>query len=368
MYVVKNDNEEYEIIEDTNYEEKEQNMARIAEEDQTSVILAHPSHKKTWILLLTTMDAKASFDQRLQLVEQAIVELRQDNSDSSDEDNLLNIHQEPQRGLSFLPYNQEDQEIRMKVDLPTFNGRMDVEKFLDWIKNVENFFDYANASEHKKVQLVALKLQGGASAWWDQLQNNRRLFGKQPLRSWPKMLRLMKKRFLPINYQQLLYNQYQQCHQGLRSIMDYTEEFYRLGARSNLPETEHQQISRIIHGLQEEIKDVVNLHLLTFLLDAISIASKIEDNEEIKKTKIAQRKNNWDKQRANPTNSFRNFHQGSSSSTSQPTKKDENLPKFPTTKLGEINTKKKVDNVYTRPTLGKCFKCGQQGHLSNECP
>ena len=63
-----------------------------------------------------------------------------DDSDSSDEDNLLNVHQDPQRGLDFRPYVQEDQEIRMKVDLPNFIGRMDVEKFLDWIKNVEIFF------------------------------------------------------------------------------------------------------------------------------------------------------------------------------------------------------------------------------------
>ncbi|KAA0045133.1 hypothetical protein E5676_scaffold500G001160 [Cucumis melo var. makuwa] len=37
-----------------------------------------------------------------------------DDSNSSDEDNLLNIHQEPQRRLDFRPYFQEDQEIRMK--------------------------------------------------------------------------------------------------------------------------------------------------------------------------------------------------------------------------------------------------------------
>ena len=96
----------------------------------------------------------------------------------------------------------------MKVDLPTINDRMDDEKFIDWTKNVENFFDYVNTPEYDKVRLVAFKLLGGASAWWDQRQNNRRLFGKQPIRNWPKMLRLMKKRFLTINYQQLqlLYN------------------------------------------------------------------------------------------------------------------------------------------------------------------
>ena len=67
-----------------------------------------------------------------------------DDSDSSDEDKLLNIHQDLQRSLDFLSYNQEDQEIRMKVDLLTFNDRVDVEKFLDWIKNGEISFGYTN--------------------------------------------------------------------------------------------------------------------------------------------------------------------------------------------------------------------------------
>ena len=52
---------------------------------------------------------------------------------------------------------------------------MDVEKFLDLVKNVEIFLYYANTPEHKKVRLVAFKLQLDPSAWWDQLQNNRQL-------------------------------------------------------------------------------------------------------------------------------------------------------------------------------------------------
>ena len=73
-------------------------------------------------------------------------------------------------------------------------------------------------------------------------------------------------------------------------------------------------------------------------------------------------------QRTNPTGSFRNFQQGSSSTPSRPIKKDDIPPENPATKPGEISSKKKVDNIYNRPTLSKCFRCGQQGYLSNECP
>lgn len=95
---------------------------------------------------------------------------------------------------------------------------MDVKAFLDWITKVENFFEYANTPEDKKVKLVAFKFQRGASTWWEQLETNRRYYGKSPIKSWPKLL--LKKRFLPLNYQQFLYNQYQLCRQGDQSILD----------------------------------------------------------------------------------------------------------------------------------------------------
>jgi hypothetical protein len=37
--------------------------------------------------------------------------------------------------------------FRVKIDLPTFNGHLHVEKFLDWILEVENFFDYTQTPE-----------------------------------------------------------------------------------------------------------------------------------------------------------------------------------------------------------------------------
>lgn len=42
-------------------------------------------------------------------------------------------------------------DYKMKIDLPTFNGKTD----LDWIEDVKNFFDYMNTPKDKKVKLVA---------------------------------------------------------------------------------------------------------------------------------------------------------------------------------------------------------------------
>ncbi|CAL5370344.1 unnamed protein product [Camellia sinensis] len=58
-------------------------------------------------------------------------------------------------------YNNNN--YRMRMDLSSFNGQLNIEDFLDWLNEVEWFFDYMDIEEEKKVKLVAYKLKSGAS-------------------------------------------------------------------------------------------------------------------------------------------------------------------------------------------------------------
>ena len=88
----------------------------------------------------------------------------------------------------------------MKVELPSFNGNVSIEEYLDWVSEVEKFFDYIGTVDDKQVCLVAYKLKGGASACWDRVQLNCTRERKLPVRSWRRMKRLMADRFLPPDY------------------------------------------------------------------------------------------------------------------------------------------------------------------------
>jgi hypothetical protein len=96
----------------------------------------------------------------------------------------------------------------MKAEIPTFNGNVDIVGCLDWFYEVETFFEVMNIPEYRRVSLVAYKLKGGAGAWWHRLQEDRRLRGEPRVGSWGQMMNFLKGRFLPADYDQILFIQF----------------------------------------------------------------------------------------------------------------------------------------------------------------
>ena len=146
---------------------------------------------------------------------------------SEDEEEAEAILRGNRRGYQKEP---DRQMFRMKMDLPSFNGQLQIEGFLDWLVLIERFFDYMDIPEDKKVKLVAYRLLGGAFAWWEQLQSTQLRQGKGMVQTWNKMKRLLCSRYLPPDYKQILFKQYQECRQGARTVKAFLEEFYRLSS------------------------------------------------------------------------------------------------------------------------------------------
>lgn len=98
-------------------------------------------------------------------------------------------------------------EYKLHMDLPAFNGQMHIEEFLDWVAEVERFFDYMNVPDHCKVKLVVLRLKATTFAWWEQIVATRAIQQRRPIRTWTKMKQLLRSRFLPKDYQRTLFGQ-----------------------------------------------------------------------------------------------------------------------------------------------------------------
>jgi len=131
--------------------------------------------------------------------------------------------------------------------------------------------------EEKHVKFIAYKLKREAATWWDQLQIIRRRQDKPPVMIWRHMKQLLRGRFLSLNCQQILYNQFEHCKQGIRTVAAaYTEEFYRLSSRRDLSITEEQQAAKYINSLKYPIRERVIRHDAFSVDEAHNKAMKIE--------------------------------------------------------------------------------------------
>jgi hypothetical protein len=60
--------------------------------------------------------------------------------------------------------------VRPKVEVPIYEGNLNVEEFIDWINSLDNFFDYEDVDEEKKLKYAVTWLKGHETPWWDELQ------------------------------------------------------------------------------------------------------------------------------------------------------------------------------------------------------
>lgn len=179
-------------------------------------------------------------------------------------------------------YNRNQNNYKLKMDIPTFNDSAHIEEFLEWIIEVERFFDYMDIDEDQQVKLVVLRFKGIASAWWDQTVTNRRRANQRPVRTWEKLKKLLKQRFLPSDYEGILFTQYHQCCQGNRTVSEYATKFHRLSSRNNLNETEEQLIARFVQGLKGKFQEKLIMQPQYTLMDTIRVADQLGVRQTLK--------------------------------------------------------------------------------------
>jgi hypothetical protein len=90
---------------------------------------------------------------------------------------------------------------RENIDIPMYEGNLDVEELLDWIREMDKYSNYEDVDEEKKVKHIVTKLKGHATLWWDGLQADKRSKGKQNTKSWDRMVAKLKDKFIPKYYQ-----------------------------------------------------------------------------------------------------------------------------------------------------------------------
>jgi hypothetical protein len=90
---------------------------------------------------------------------------------------------------------------REKINVPMYEGDLDVEELLNWIRSMDKYFDYEDVDEGKNVRHDVTRLKEHAALWWDELQAERTSICKQKIKNWDRMVAKLKAKFIPKDYQ-----------------------------------------------------------------------------------------------------------------------------------------------------------------------
>jgi hypothetical protein len=267
---------------------------------------------------------------------------------------------------------------KVKMDVPVYEGNLDVEELLDWIRALDTYFDYEYIEEDKKVRHAVTRLKGHATLWWDELQADRSCQGKQKIKSWDRMIAKMKAKFIPRDYQISLFRKMQNLRQKLMTVKEYTEEFYRLNIRVGHRESNDEKVARYMNGLRYEIQDEISMATIRTVEDAYQMALKVEEKlsrkqgqrgqgrsqprgKAVAQDKYQKPKEEWKKPQGK-------FERGGTSQRGPYAEQQ-----------GQQNEQRGgyADNNRFPHTRGRgrgqggvitCFTCGKNGHKSFDCP
>eukprot|EP00253_Pinus_taeda_P033200 PITA_33200 len=131
-----------------------------------------------------------------------------------------------------------------KTEISNYDGSLSADILLDWISELDKYFENEEIKEDKKVKFAATKLKGHALLWWDNVQADRKRLNKIPIRSWERMVAKLKGRFLPKDYQVDLYRRVQSLRQKGMTVKEYTEEFYRVNLRAGYTDETPEKTAR----------------------------------------------------------------------------------------------------------------------------
>jgi len=89
---------------------------------------------------------------------------------------------------------------RPKPEISIYDGSLKDKNVLDWISEMDKYFEYKEIDEDKGVKFVVTRLKSHAALWWDNVQAERRNKDKPLIKSWDTMVAKMKSKVLPKDY------------------------------------------------------------------------------------------------------------------------------------------------------------------------
>ncbi|MCO5609063.1 hypothetical protein L7F22_063284 [Adiantum nelumboides] len=281
-------------------------------------------------------------------------------------------------------------QVFKKAKLNEFNGEKKTGEDLEaWIEELEDFFALREFSEEAKAKVAIVQLRSVAKLWWKSYMQTRSRVGPM---LWEEFREQAEKRYCSPHYnmeKKMEFYNFKQREEDKHSLSvdEYKEKFLRL--HKYAPEVTWNALkSKFIEGLREKLKYQVKGSGCTDFLDAVAKAENFEKMEEFTMKKAASARNRViatghrpqgstvPSSRFNSNQTWVNYGQRNNNNNNQRIANNNQRPNTQVNGGQNDNQKKRQPVRWQQDSeflerarrLGLCFRCGEQGHRTFECP
>ena len=166
---------------------------------------------------------------------------------------------------------------KVRIEVSDFEGKVHATQFVDWLAAIEEYFNWYDMADDRRVRFAKMKLMGLAKIWWTGVEGDIRRMGLPPISTWEEMKAKVREKYMPTNYYDKLCDQVINLRQNNMSIAEYMQKFDELKTRSQMVEESRQTLARFKVGLRPEIKLELLRQPLYSLEHAFQVALDMEE-------------------------------------------------------------------------------------------
>jgi hypothetical protein len=259
----------------------------------------------------------------------------------------------------------DDHVAKLKLNVPTFDGRYNPDAYLSWELEVQQRFTCLNYPEDKRVSAATCEVTSFASIWWAEYC---RVNYATPITTWDALKHAMSTRFVPPYYEHTLLTKLTCLDQGKNLVEEYYQELQTGMMHCGIVEDDEQILAQFLGGLNTEIQTILRYktyHTITRLFHlACNAELEVQERREAMRTNFSTgRSTSW-----RTTNSS-SRHAAPVRTTPTPTRSTTpTSTPFPAKSVPAGPTPSSFSSMASTGKSSKvqCHKCTVLGHFARE--